>query len=263
MEVHHHPHVEKKGFKEYFLEFLMIFLAVTLGFFAESYREHLIDTEKAKDYMHNMVENLKDDTAGCEYILKASIVYNKRIDSFQYEIKEAINGNIHPVKLYYYYIVNRVGANYVPFNKSAITQMQSSGSLRLIKNDVLANEILSYYDRKITIPETNYSILLGERQQLKNTFMEFFSWKYFGDALNDTSFNMQHLQNYASAILNSGHSPSLLKSNTADFEKLYNDIVEFEFDLNNYYAMLRLTKQAAGSLMIHIQQEYHFNKNEK
>jgi len=31
MEVHHHPHVEKKNFKEYFLEFLMIFLAVTMG----------------------------------------------------------------------------------------------------------------------------------------------------------------------------------------------------------------------------------------
>lgn len=28
MEVHHHPHVEKKNFKEYFLEFLMISLAV-------------------------------------------------------------------------------------------------------------------------------------------------------------------------------------------------------------------------------------------
>jgi len=39
MEVHHHPDVEKKGFKEYLLEGLMIFLAVTMGFFAESYRE--------------------------------------------------------------------------------------------------------------------------------------------------------------------------------------------------------------------------------
>ena len=34
MEVHHHPdlHHKRKKFKEYFLEFLMIFLAVTLGF---------------------------------------------------------------------------------------------------------------------------------------------------------------------------------------------------------------------------------------
>ena len=45
MEVHHHPHVEKKNFKEYFLEFLMIFLAVTIGFFAENIREHI--TEQA------------------------------------------------------------------------------------------------------------------------------------------------------------------------------------------------------------------------
>ena len=27
MEVHHHPHVEKKNFKEYFLELLMIFFS--------------------------------------------------------------------------------------------------------------------------------------------------------------------------------------------------------------------------------------------
>jgi hypothetical protein len=48
MEVHHHPdiHHKPKKWKEYFLEFLMIFLAVTLGFIAENLREHL--TERAK-----------------------------------------------------------------------------------------------------------------------------------------------------------------------------------------------------------------------
>ena len=43
MEVHHHPHVEKKNFKEYFLEFLMIFLAVTMGFIAENVRERITE----------------------------------------------------------------------------------------------------------------------------------------------------------------------------------------------------------------------------
>jgi hypothetical protein len=35
MEVHHHPDLQhkRKNFREYFLEFLMIFLAVTMGFF--------------------------------------------------------------------------------------------------------------------------------------------------------------------------------------------------------------------------------------
>jgi hypothetical protein len=48
MEVHHHPEVEKKGFKEYILEGLMIFLAVTMGFFAETIREDISDRAKGK-----------------------------------------------------------------------------------------------------------------------------------------------------------------------------------------------------------------------
>jgi CDP-glycerol glycerophosphotransferase (TagB/SpsB family) len=63
MEVHHHPHVEKKNFKEYFLEFLMIFLAVTMGFFAEQMRESVADHNREKEFMKSMLEDLKTDTA--------------------------------------------------------------------------------------------------------------------------------------------------------------------------------------------------------
>src|SRR5271169_4273058 len=63
MEVHHHPNVEKKRFKEYFLEFIMIFLAVTMGFFAESIRENLADHSKEKEYVQSMIADLKNDTA--------------------------------------------------------------------------------------------------------------------------------------------------------------------------------------------------------
>ena len=38
MEVHHHPQPGKKSFKEYLLEGLMIFVAVTLGFISENYK---------------------------------------------------------------------------------------------------------------------------------------------------------------------------------------------------------------------------------
>jgi hypothetical protein len=36
MEVHQLPKEKRKNFKEYLLEFVMIFLAVTLGFIAEN-----------------------------------------------------------------------------------------------------------------------------------------------------------------------------------------------------------------------------------
>ena len=49
MEVHHHGHVhEKKKWKDYLFQFLMLFLAVTLGFFVENQREHYIENQRAK-----------------------------------------------------------------------------------------------------------------------------------------------------------------------------------------------------------------------
>lgn len=47
MEVHHHPQIEKKNLKEYLLEGLMIFMAVTMGFFAEKIRENITEHERA------------------------------------------------------------------------------------------------------------------------------------------------------------------------------------------------------------------------
>ena len=62
MEVHHHPHVEKKNFKEYFLEFVMIFLAVTLGFIAENVREDMTEHQRAKTFAVSMIQDIKADT---------------------------------------------------------------------------------------------------------------------------------------------------------------------------------------------------------
>ncbi len=70
MEVHHHPEVEKKGLKEYLLEGLMIFIAVMMGFFAESLRENIADRSKEKEYIISMIQDAKTDTANIQQALK-------------------------------------------------------------------------------------------------------------------------------------------------------------------------------------------------
>ncbi len=66
MEVHHHPelHHKHKKWKDYFLEFLMIFLAVTMGFIAENIREHFVLKKHEKEYMVSLVRDLNNDIAG-------------------------------------------------------------------------------------------------------------------------------------------------------------------------------------------------------
>src|SRR5438105_4362810 len=64
MEIHHHPQLEHKAkpWKEYLLEYFMIFLAVMTGFFAESLREHIGDRDREKSYMESLITDLKLDT---------------------------------------------------------------------------------------------------------------------------------------------------------------------------------------------------------
>src|SRR4051812_47374154 len=65
MEVHHHPQLEHKPkpWKEYLLEGLMIFVAVTMGFFAESLREHIARNEKERQVIESLMSGIKKDTA--------------------------------------------------------------------------------------------------------------------------------------------------------------------------------------------------------
>lgn len=51
MEVH--THTERKRWTHYLWEFLMLFLAVTLGFFVENQREHYVEHQRAQVYMQS------------------------------------------------------------------------------------------------------------------------------------------------------------------------------------------------------------------
>ncbi len=143
MEVHHHPHVEKKGFKEYLLEFLMIFLAVTLGFFAESYREHLVEVKNENDYIKTFVEDVKTDTAFIKKMLftEQNLKLNS-IDSLLFLLRT------HRIKGYEndLYFLGRKATRYPIFQSDdrTITQLKNSGALRLIRNKAASDSIMSY-----------------------------------------------------------------------------------------------------------------------
>ena len=126
----------------------MLFLAVFCGFLAEYQLEHKIEKERVKKLMNDMVENLKYDTTRIGRNGPQNSQLKNDLDSFRFQIRAAINGRTDNSRLYYYYSkINQFGA--VAFNRSAITQLKNSGSLRLIKNDSLLSDILDYYERKV------------------------------------------------------------------------------------------------------------------
>ena len=59
MEVHHPHHTHKaKKLNEHLVEFLMLFLAVTLGFLAENLREVYVEKERSHELVNTLVKKL-------------------------------------------------------------------------------------------------------------------------------------------------------------------------------------------------------------
>jgi hypothetical protein len=144
MEVHHHPQVEKKKFKEYLLEFLMIFLAVTLGFIAENIREHFTETRSAHQYL----EAYRNDLLQNQKVMQMELGYSKiqlpvydSIIAIFYEKKE--NEQLHLLsRLLLQGQVNRV----ISINMPTYQQLISSGSMRYIDNTDLKDSMSNYQE---------------------------------------------------------------------------------------------------------------------
>ena len=83
MEVHHHPelHHKSKKWKEYLLEGFMIFIAVTMGFLAESYHVHLINKETEKQNIKSLIKSIAIDTVQLGLTIKANMKVVSHLDS--------------------------------------------------------------------------------------------------------------------------------------------------------------------------------------
>lgn len=146
MEVHHHPdlHHKKKDFKEYFLEFLMIFLAVTLGFFAESYREHLVTKETEKQSIESLVKCLVSDTAQLQHVIKANLKVVSHLDSLVSMRKADLSIRENKRKFLTHAVVGFSEDWYFNTNDAALQQLKSSGTLRLIHKQNVVDSIYKY-----------------------------------------------------------------------------------------------------------------------
>jgi hypothetical protein len=144
MEVHHHSHSSRKNWTHYFWEFLMLFLAVTLGFFVENQREHFIEHQREKVYIRSLWEDLKKDTAGIQQsaVIRKNVcaMIDTLIMILKNDSRNKLTGKI-------YYLARKIpySDGRFSFNTKTFDQLKSSGNLRLIRNMKILDMISDYY----------------------------------------------------------------------------------------------------------------------
>jgi len=144
MEVHHHPHIptHAKPWKEYLLEGLMIFVAVTLGYGAENVREHYVETKKALDSAKNLYVDVINDSTG---YAKTRNNRNKQDSCFEI-INAHYNNNeldkeIPAVYAAHAHITRRM---LYQMNTLALDEVKNSGTLKFLESDELKAGIQRY-----------------------------------------------------------------------------------------------------------------------
>ena len=264
MEVHHHAHTGhgKKTWKEYFWEFLMLFLAVFCGFLAEYQLEHKIERDRLKKFMYDMTKNLEYDRTRIAINLATNYSLRSSLDSFRNEIQQNLLGKENIKKLYYY-AFTASGSGRVVFNKSTITQLRNSGQLRLVENDSLTNEIIDYYDRKVYASELYCQYLSDSQNELETEKRNIFSTIGFESMLKitDSAYNNNLENNLENEFKNEieKNNLKLLTTDKITLEKLHSLVLTNQMALLSYIQFLNYTNQSAEKLIAKIKLTYHFD----
>jgi hypothetical protein len=243
MEVHHHSHHPKK-WKEYITEFLMLFLAVTLGFFAENKREELVESHREHQYMQSLYEDLKKDTSMFISLKSYELNQIKKIDTANALLVNNI-WNDSTTKLLYRVNLKTLGNVRLNLNERTSSQLKNSGGMRMIENQEISNKISEYWELSEVIK--NLGITLEElRLRAREKSYSIFDQKYYIDVNFGIIEKDAKLMTYDKFVLTEYSNRLNHIKNSMKFVRM---------------PMIEKLNKRANELLIGLKKEYDLNDN--
>jgi hypothetical protein len=132
------PHLKK--WYVYFIDFIMLFVAVTLGFFAENVRDQQTEKNREISYLKNVHEDLLVDINRFEFVKSSNNFRLLLLDSLHMEINKASPD----LPSLYYYIRNLALRTTFESSHLGLDQIKASGGFRLIQNAKIIAGIQDY-----------------------------------------------------------------------------------------------------------------------
>ena len=150
MEVDHTPHpTHKKKWSEYIIEFIMLFAAVTLGFFAENVRDYKTMIERKDQNLFSIVQDLKQDSIFIESTIKYSddgIRYFQKLKAKLYEFHDNKLSENEFIK----FTMDNIDSSFVNqtvfLNSSSYNNMIATGNLTYVESKDLKWKLSNYYE---------------------------------------------------------------------------------------------------------------------
>jgi hypothetical protein len=220
----------------------MLFLAVTLGFFAEGLREHISDQQKEKDYIVSLVADLKADIHNADQTIRGSETAAGLLDSMFAILNDPVQIKKQGDFIYYAARLGpRIGTN---VNNQRTFDQLNSGGFRLIHDLDISNRIIDYY------------ALFPHLRLLENgALKEFDHYQVFASNILDPVVFRR--QENADGIITMGNdNPPLLTYDAKLLKQLSLYIVYLNGSRRSIVPVLKNIKQKAGELVQFLQNKY-------
>ena len=248
MEVHHHGHHEgKKNWKSYFWEFLMLFLAVFCGFLAEYQLEHKIERDREKQYVESMVADMKNDATKIKKTIAFCTTQLAAFDSLSQNIYHTPYTDSSLRTMYYLQRKYTSIRSSVAFTKRTITQLKSSGGLRLILNKAASDSIV-VYDETCEKAEVQEEYFKNVRMGKVNDF---------NIQLFDSKYILNYNRNTIVDILKKKEPIALLSNDEKLMKQYANSLYFAKGSLTSYIVILKELENRIPAMTKFLEKEYH------
>jgi hypothetical protein len=245
MEVHHHPEIKhnKKNWKEYILEGLMIFVAVMMGFVAENIREAITNQEHVKELVSQLVQDLKSDTAQLNKIY----VEESEIMKANIELKSLLQKPLAGINIdrLQQLIVNSHSLWMYNPSAGAVAAIKSEIHLKQFSNSHMIG-LIAGYEKHIDLIGTVQQITL----QYQRMYIDPFLVNHFTSVSLDSAFNK-----------NTDYPAQVRTLSQEDLTQLGSEMALVSINTNELIADNRLLYADASGLLAYV--KGHFNSDEE
>ena len=253
MEVHHHSH-KPKNWKEYITEFIMLFAAVTLGFFAENLREHSIITHRIEQNKVAILKDLEADAVAIDSILVTEQASLNTFDRFMNLLYLSKNKSINESQLMdsIKSIPDIIATTFTLYvNNSSFKNMQSSGLLSYVDEEELKTSLSYYYEVVFKRIESNNNFFDQVGTELNGILPIGIGTLIRKVRTDSTSYDLNKPSNYLNFMLSLNETRNLLQS-----EKFIYDLQRYYNQIFVYQLALKLAKEENHKLIQLLKSEH-------
>jgi len=237
-------------------EILLVVIGILIALQVNNWNELRKARSQELATMKEVIENLKYDILRSEKNSVKNFDLLIGLDSLRISITNTIEGKDETVKIYYFALKYGQDYSQVSLNRTAYDQLINSGTIQLIANRQLVQDLSDYYERK-SYAVLSYDPEIGLRD-MKNIQKKFIQLRGLDDYIQsfDSISDNTYTPDYDYKDLLQREDLQLLKPDQLKLDDYLNEISQFQLDLKNYNFYTSWAKESAEKLLQDIEKEY-------